>query len=59
MVPEVVVHFKNRSIVNLGHGDLQRQRCRPEVQGSVLLRLEGALQPLCYEVFMFDFEIVY
>lgn len=58
LVPEIIVHFKNRPIVHLGHRYLETQRRRSQIQCGVLLYLEGILQPLRYEVLMFDFEVV-
>lgn len=44
LVPEVVIHLEHGPIVHFRHGYLQRrQRRRPQVQGGVLLYLEGIL----------------
>lgn len=58
LIPEIIVHLKHGPVVDLGHGNLETQRRGSQVQRGVLLYLEGILQPLRYEVLMFDFEVV-
>lgn len=59
LVPEVVRHVEHRPGLHLRHGwYLEAERGGPEIQGGVLLYLERALQPLRYEVLMFDLDVV-
>lgn len=59
LVPEVVCHVEHRPGLHLRHGwYLEAKRGGPEIQGGVLLYLERALQPLRYEVLMFDLDVV-